>query len=199
MTNELLVRKILEQAQHYDWSIQGFGMLRLYLSREVRLHVWDSRYQVDNVSIVHDHPVDLTSKIISGEIRDTQWEPFSGTGGGGINLWQTEIVCGENAVAYQDGAPTLVEMVGGTKWYRAGDVYTVPKGKLHHSEFRDGTVTLVKRSNRDEGAAGDRARSLWPEELGPEGWVSAKPRKATRSEVLEITQYALEVWGDGPV
>ena len=50
------VRAILRNAHDFDWSLQGFGMFRAYLCDMVRVHVWDSRFRVQGVSDVHDHP-----------------------------------------------------------------------------------------------------------------------------------------------
>lgn len=49
------VRSILERATDLEWSLQGFGMLRHYLTPTVRLHVWASAFRVKNVSTIHDH------------------------------------------------------------------------------------------------------------------------------------------------
>ena len=75
------VRSILEHADAYAWSIQGFGMLRCYLTKEVRLHVWDSSFAVRCVSTIHDHPWDFTSLIVSGAVKQyrfTEVHPRTG-------------------------------------------------------------------------------------------------------------------------
>jgi hypothetical protein len=52
MITKALVKNILEKATSYKWSLQGFGMLRLYLSKDVRMHVWHPDFAVKKVS--HD-------------------------------------------------------------------------------------------------------------------------------------------------
>lgn len=53
---KLFVKTILSNPENFKWSIQGLGMLRVYLSDEVRLHIWDSRFKVPGVSPLHNHP-----------------------------------------------------------------------------------------------------------------------------------------------
>lgn len=73
MSTKLLVKAILEKARAYKWSIQGFGMLRLYLSAEVRLHVWDSRFRVPGVTDIHDHSWDFESEVAAGEVLQRRY------------------------------------------------------------------------------------------------------------------------------
>lgn len=75
-----LVRNFLSTAiadaadgRRNDWSTQGLGMLRLYLSREVRLHVWHSAFRVPSVSDIHDHPWDFRSDIVCGSVRNVRY------------------------------------------------------------------------------------------------------------------------------
>jgi hypothetical protein len=67
------------------WTVQGFGMIRTYIpgpvyDKQFRLNVWDSRLRVPNVSVMHDHPWDMTSWIISGLMINTRYieSGFSG-------------------------------------------------------------------------------------------------------------------------
>lgn len=73
---KLLVKSILENPtpQTRNWSLQGFGFLRSYLSSELRLHVWDSRYRVKNVSGIHTHPWDFDSYIVAGELHQFRYK-----------------------------------------------------------------------------------------------------------------------------
>jgi thymidylate synthase (FAD) len=46
-----LVRKVLENPDRFDWQIQGLGMLRTYLSREVRLHLGRNAEYIANTQM----------------------------------------------------------------------------------------------------------------------------------------------------
>ncbi len=191
---QLLVKKILEKADLYEWSLQGFGMLRMYLEPEIRLHIWDSRYQIENVSIIHTHPWHFTSTVIAGCVRNVEYEDNE-------NLWNFEfsnphelytqlILTGENAHGVQP-IETCRLAVKSERVFYPGQSYrqfmTIP----HQTFFEDGTVTVIERSDRTEQ---NHAYTYWDRSLGKNGWVSAAPRKATKDEIIDITQNALHRW-----
>ena len=68
-----LVRLILVNANKFEWTLQGFGMLRLHLSGGVRLNIWDSRFRVPGVSTLHSHPWWFTSLIVSGSLANVRY------------------------------------------------------------------------------------------------------------------------------
>lgn len=184
------VRSILEHADRYEWSLQGFGMLRTYLSKEVRLHVWNSRFAVPNVSTIHDHPWDFTSLIVSGRVTQYRFtesadpnigEPFSrqtircGVGGGLVH-------------GCEMNAPELVRLRRSyLETYDTGERYGQTANEVHHSLPDDGTVTIVERTFR---ADTEHARVYY----NTQEWVSAEPRPATQGEVQRAIAAALEVW-----
>src|SRR6266705_1769973 len=67
------VEDILVHCDDYQWSLQGLGMLRLYLDDTHRMHIWDDRYQVYNVSQMHTHPWNFTSTVIVGVVRNIRY------------------------------------------------------------------------------------------------------------------------------
>lgn len=69
--NKLLVKAVLEHAQVYTWQLQGLGMLRLYLNKATRLHVWHSGFSVPGASTIHTHPWDFKSEVVAGS-----WKMF---------------------------------------------------------------------------------------------------------------------------
>lgn len=181
------VRSILEHADQFSWSLQGFGMLRCYLGTDkaTRLHVWDDRYTVPNVSVIHDHPWDFESMIISGRVRNIRYaEHLAG-------LTPTHhvqrIVCGQGGCALER-LDNVRLTVRSDRTLVAGDEYTQHADELHESQPSRGAVTLIHRRFR---ADTERARVLFP--VGTE-WVSAEPRAATAQEVSDICGYALSVW-----
>jgi hypothetical protein len=188
MMAKALVKKILEKAEFYEWSLQGFGMLRLHMDYGVRLNVWDSRYRVPNVSLMHSHPWNFVSYIVAGELQNIRWvlanhvsttefdTPFEhaiikpGPGGG---------------LRENKGLVVLLQQNG--EVYKAGESYCQKFDEIHVSDPLDGTVTVNERERVGE----DLAYVYWPK--GTE-WVSAEPRPAKLHEVRDITENALKKW-----
>lgn len=192
-----LVANVLRNADHYQWSLQGFGMLRLYLSREVRLHVWDSRFAVKGVSEIHDHPWNLESYVISGKITNTRYwvhtciHTDAEIAGLGLRrpFLRSEIVCGPGG----NNSPAEVKARGERVWlnprdpevYFAGESYAQRADEIHHTSYEDGTVTIVRREFLQDT---EHAHVFFSAD---EEWVSAEPRTATPEEVRAITARAL--------
>ena len=199
-TTQLLVTRILEQGNRYRWSYQGLGMLRLYLSSDVRMHIWCPRFAVKNVSTIHSHPWDFESEIVCGWVVNRIWDvAFDGFG----TSWKPNhirdayavdppthtlgrIRCGEGGGLVPDFAPRPVRLRSREHSYVAGDKYTEEALLLHESFPEDGTVTIVTRRPLPDP---DHATVCWP--IGEE-WVSAEPRPATANEVAIFTNAALE-------
>jgi len=174
-----LLEYILKNAAPEDWSVQGFGMLRLYLTREIRLHIWCNKFMVPGASMIHDHPWDFESHILVGQLTNTV---FKETNKGGTTMYSGVILTGEGAKVL--GTPKLVSMTtDSVRVYHPGDVYHQYMNEVHSTKHMDGTVTVVYRKNRQTTDQGDLALSYWSSELGPDGWVSAAPRQATMEEV----------------
>ncbi len=184
-TKKTLVCAILDHACDYEWTLQGFGMLRLYLDRQkvTRLHVWDSRFAVPGVSTMHTHPWNFVSLVVAGKMGNVLFRPNPC---GTPYQWQ-RIKCGEGGGLV--GAPALVHM-----WQYQQNIYTEKSwyeqkaDEVHVSHPQDGTVTLVEREFLEDA---DHAVVYWPD--GTE-WVSAEPRPATEAEVREICGTALQKW-----
>lgn len=193
----LLVQKILEQPQSYSWSLQGLGMLRLYLSTEIRLHIWDSRYAIPNVSTIHNHPWDFKSYIVKGTVeqnrfteRETAWtgpdredslsfpRPYM----------RSTLKCGAGNCERSEPVQVWLERRA-LERYTEGMAYTQTADEIHDSIPEDGTITLVTRKFTREDV--DHAQVYWP---SGEEWVSAEPRPATFDEVNDICASALNRW-----
>lgn len=179
------VRAILAHPGGHQWSLQGFGMLRLYLSKNTRLHVWNSNFAVPNFSPIHDHPWDFSSLIIVGEIRQHRYIKLSRMMPAMCEEFlHTKIKCGPGGGPVEDRADPIYLRRGPLETYRPGDVYEQKAHELHESLPVDGTVTII---SRDFLADAEHATVAW--RSGP--WVSAEPRPATPAEVHGITQRAL--------
>jgi hypothetical protein len=131
----LLVENILRRPQGFDWSVQGLGMMRLYLSEAVRLHIWDSSLRVPGVSAIHSHPWDL-----------------------GV-----AIRCGADAGPVED-IQQFELSEGVMEVYAGSAVYSQSKDEIHSSCPEDGTITLVTRTfheDRDHAMVYWRGRGPW--------------------------------------
>jgi hypothetical protein len=180
-----LVSFVLAEPHRWEWTLQGFGMLRMYISPEMRMHVWDREFAVPNVCKIHDHPWTFESYVVEGRIVNCKYAVLSK---GERTHRKQRIVCGPGGGA--TGEPSLVRLESaGVEKYERGEAYTMYGHEIHESVYEDGTVTLVTRR------------------LGPEmehahvfverdkEWVSAEPRPATREEVQIITARALQKMG----
>lgn len=189
-----LVKFILENADRFPWSIQGLGMLRLYLSPAVRLHVWSGEAKRPDVSTRHDHPWDFESTIVSGYITNVLYRftfraPFVDTDelSGFENYMEQQIVCGPGGG--MDAEPKPVELsIDHVRTYGPGETYSQDRNAIHESQPTDGTVTIIRRR-----AYKDTEHAHVYYRIGTI-WVSAEPREATSAEVEHITQRALAVW-----
>lgn len=195
-----LVADVLENWSSRKWSLQGFGMLRTYISKELRLHVWDSRFAVPRVTTVHDHPWDFDSWVISGRIVNTRFRvhpfelpPSRGRMTAPLTAFiKTQIVCGPNS----GNSPSKLKVGGERVWleplgaeeYLAGDHYHQSADEVHHSSYADGTVTLVHRRFLPDT---EHAHVFF---RADEEWVSAEPRDATPDEVSQIVDRAVEMF-----
>jgi hypothetical protein len=187
-TTKLLVKKILENPSGYLWSLQGLGMLRLYLSTEVRLHVWDSRFRIADVSTVHNHPWGFESYIVAGRVKQYRFKPVAETHHHVESFLCSVLKCGAgNCERTPPESAFLFRQL--EESYGEGHLYHQHADEIHDSAPDDGTVTLVTRHFTKEDV--DHARVFWPS--GTE-WVSAEPRPATPAEVYEITSFALAMW-----
>lgn len=192
-TTQLLVKKILERSLDGSggWSLQGLGMLRMYLSEEVRLHIWDSRYAVPNVSRLHDHPWSFQSYVVAGQLANQRYSERSQS----LVSHTKSVFCVQQLKCGPGGGligepsvlalfPEPIEVM------QAGCAYRQAASEIHDTIPEDGTVTIITRTfplGRDR----EHARVFWP--YGTE-WVSAEPRRATPEVVEDIVSYSLQRW-----
>lgn len=191
-----LVLGVLKNWVNYSWSLQGFGMLRTYLTRELRLHVWDSRFAVKNVSTIHDHPWHFESSVVAGKIVNTRYSVYPCTHtdvqieaqGLRVPFIKERIVCGPGG-----GLAKNTTMVGSRVWlipaepetYEVGGAYEQSAHEVHYTWAEDGTVTLVHREFLPDA---EHAHVFYKADAS---WVSAEPRAATPDEVSAIIDHAL--------
>lgn len=183
-----VVKTMLMYPHAFEWSVQGFGMLRAYFDKDkvYRLNIWDHDLAVPNVSVIHDHPWSFTSWIINGEFNNLRYEEIDYIGAG----------CEYDWAVIRTGPGGGPEGDSGRSWlrskpmemYRTGDAYHQEPREIHESRFTDGTVTLNERTRLPDG---DHARVFWP---SGGKWIDAEPRKAMPIEIARVTGKALERW-----
>lgn len=190
------VRNILENCEHYEWTVQGFGFMRAKLSG-ARVHIWDSSLRTPHVSDVHTHPWPFTSTIISGELVNLRYYSLYASSSARINTMPyhcQQIQTGEGGGLI--GEPDMCMLAAGSaEMYTSsailkGDIpsYSQESNEIHRTVAADGTVTLLERP---QGPPDERAVVYWP--LGA-SWISAEPRPATPDEVERVISYALVRW-----
>lgn len=195
MTDPSEIHRILERPHTYRWTLQGFGMLRMYLTEDesVRLHVWSHADAKPGVSTIHDHPWDFTSEVISGVVRNVRHRIADAEDAArcdSATYWTRGLVCGPGGCLLGESERVLL-LTQPAEVYEPGDTYSQTAVELHESIPSDGAVTVITRRF---GPDRDRARVCWPLDKGRDGWVSAEPREATAEEVERITGLALERW-----
>lgn len=181
---------VLAHPERYDWSLQGFGMLRTYVSRELRLHIWDDRFRVKNVSDIHDHPWHFESLVLSGEIRNRRFDDTYPTPMQPATHHKGLIICGSETDVKTATIERDVHLYDtGVQLIASGGLYRQKADEVHRTDFTRGTVTLIAREWTEKDP--ERALVYWP--IG-ETWTPGHPRPATVTERNEICAYAREHW-----
>jgi len=178
--SNVLVRRILEHAADYPWTMQDIGLLGLRLDdkREYRLHVWDASDGGGDPPI-HDHPFDFTSTVIAGEMTNTRYEEDSA----GVEYRRERYRLPNEHARRTD----TVRLSGTATTITAGNDYSQLARELHDSRQLPGTVTIIRRSFND-------VSELTVCSRGEAAWVSGRSRSATPDEVKRITAMALELF-----
>jgi hypothetical protein len=168
------IRRVLDNPYDYNWSLQGFGMLRTWLDPDgiERLHIWDPGSEVAGVSTIHNHPWDFNSRIVSGVMTNVRYR-IDSQAGDPYN--KSSIRTGAGGHLLGDPEETLIESIG-SEALLPGEQYSQLAEDFHESMPIAGTVTVITRSFRFQRVA----TTCWPH--GTE-WVTAEPRPATRQEI----------------
>jgi hypothetical protein len=192
------VGTILANASQYEWTLQGLGMLRIYLGdKDLRLHVWDDRFAFPAVSEMHTHPWDFESYVVAGIVENYRFKSVAKVPPHKDNLQSAEafmrqsIFCGVGGGLTEEDPEKVWLVKQPRELYRESDIYTQKANEIHVSVPRRGTVTIVRRHFLEDE---DHAYVFWPH---GEEWVSAEPREATPNEVESIARNALATWFSG--
>jgi hypothetical protein len=178
---------ILDRAPAYEWSVQGLGMLRLYIRDIGRIHIWDARLRYPGVTLCHTHSWDLESTIVFGRIINERYkEVVEGLGTCVPEpFWRKRIQCGYTFVETEPDQKVMLGMASYENYYRPGDTYTQTANEIHRNLPDDGTVTLIQHQHDGENG---EAFVYWP--VGAQ-YGNAKPRPATPAEVKQTMDLVL--------
>lgn len=178
---------ILNNSHAYEWTMQGFGMIRTYLDTDKRwrLNVWDDRLRVPGVTTIHDHPWGFASTIICGELHNqiySVWHDYP------PSHEFTEIMTGEDGGALRTPEQNQVYLWPSAREIKSkGDRYSQRLDTIHETFYKRGTVTL---NDRTQPTKEHSARVFYP--IGTK-WIDAKPRLATAEEVHAAVLAAMEL------
>jgi len=175
-------RFLLINADRFEWSLQGMGMLRIHMDN-ARLHVWDQSYATPGVSMIHDHlQWSLRSTILAGTLVNQRYveapdsplaDPYH----------CVTLKAGAGCKFMQDPRLTRLRPLGREIYY-PGDTYSQQPSEIHETEPQGIVVTLMEKAPTGT----DLARVFWRTGTN---WGTAEPRKATPFEVSDITAKAL--------
>lgn len=176
-----------------DWSLQGFGMLSHYLTedKEWRLHVWDDHYRVADVTMIHNHPWNFDSMVLSGSLVNHRYRVIYDLWGrfGKPTHWETRILASEDARA--DGISKAVILVPrSTEFYVAGEPrseYHLDWDEVHHTDALNGTITITFHDFVNL----DYSDDAFSYRAHDKEWVSSSPRSATPGEVSDVFRCAV--------
>jgi hypothetical protein len=182
-----LVRSILEQWRHYEWTIQGFGFARTKIADVGRIHVWDSRLRMPTMlADVHAHPWPLYSTIISGELINCRFADLLPEAG--LPYMRSLLKTGEGGGLVGEPTECKLSLID-NKFYTAGQSYSQEPEEIHRTQAQDGTVTLLERP---QGPPLQETYTYWP---AGTAWISAEPRKPrSEYELGPIIELALARW-----
>lgn len=158
-----------------DWSVQGFGVVRLFIRNIGRLHIWDDTLRYPDVSMVHTHSWDLRSTIVCGKLMNTRYHETIFGFAPRFPHKKQRLITGYNT---QMVSPVVdVDLITeNPEFYGPGDVYAQHAREIHRTDAVNGTVTIMERTEIENG----EADVYWPAGCT---WGTAKPRKATPDEV----------------
>lgn len=167
-----------------DWTVQGFGFMRLRVDDSTRIHIWDARLREAGVSDIHDHTQwAFTSYILSGQIINTRYTIADA----GQPYHMATLTCGIGGGLHPQPVQTVRLYAGIPELYLPGMHYRQEPDEIHRTHAADGTVTLLRQERRKV----DTARVFWPE---GGSWGDAIPRQATKTEIDEVCGYALSMY-----
>ena len=180
------IKQVLDNPFDYEWELQGFGMLRTYISKDTRLQIWLKDFIVPGVTDIHTHPWNFESFIYQGQIKNNVFTEYSlqdQVSGEWFQCDRCLILTGENAYV-KERTPVILKPYDSIEWFQ-GEIYFHGKDVPHRIDFVDGTITILTKLNIHE----DSLAYSYVKGFNNE-WVSAAPRLATKEEIIPFINAA---------
>ena len=195
---------ILKNPFNYEWEVQGLGMLRTYLNKDTRFQIWNKDLIVDGVTDIHTHPWDFISVILQGKITNHIYKEYPEQVNKSKKYFRCLINTGEDAYVKEKNEVYLLKC--DKKTYTSGNFYIHKKHVPHKITFKDGTVTVLNKFNKnDESCMELIPLLLYQDKKSSEAytyvkdgneWVSAMPRPAKDYEIYDTIKKALECYNN---
>lgn len=166
------------------WRMHGIGFIKAYVDEErtQRVNIYNKRFLTPNITIHHDHPWHLMSRILAGELTNTR---YARTAYGNDFFWEGVINCANYKGV--EGHPRLVKLWEVyTEKLPAGTAYVQSAREIHATEAIDGTVTLMDRIPYHGGDG--TARVFWPRDGE---YVNADIHELSEGEIIHAVSVAL--------
>lgn len=170
---------LLAHPLDFPWSVQGLGMLRLYLNDRDRLNIWHNDGRI-GASPIHDHYWGFQSFILAGKLINLRYIQSED----GEPKTRFKIITGEGTIVLEGPEDDKLKLVSMWSYY-PGETYTQIPADIHETHFIDGTITVIRRTQYLEQR--DRA-NVWTDRGMP--YVSAEPRTATKDEIMMFVEAA---------
>lgn len=193
------VRAILAHPGGFDWKINGLGFIRCDLDGDdYCLNVWDRRLCTIDRAVIHTHPWDLESLVLSGAVRNRQFH----VGDNSLHIHTNPHLATHYGVhihtrpwdlddAIADQKPALYELgKRETAVWSTDEGYRLARGEAHATDYLAGTVTLVRRTNRDPSR---RVGIWWPKDDG-DVWNDPSTQTLDEDGIWNTCQLALATW-----
>lgn len=190
---QLAVMSILDHATAFKWSLQGMGLLRLYVRDIGRIHIWDETLRFPHVSMIHNHSWDLKSTIVGGVLTNRKYVPVdmpfdvpaNANRANHCAKYHTKLfITGYEGRPVDEQKDVWLTPLS-PETFVPGTFYIQSAHEIHETDAVDGTVTILERQDDAEG----HANIYWP--AGTE-WGTAVPRPATDAEIIQGVKKALE-------
>ena len=194
------VRIAIDSPFETEWSLQGFGMLRHYLTEDKswRLHIWDDNYRVPGAAMTHNHLWNLESSVLSGALVNRKyrvstelWKEFRSS----PTHQEMRVVAGLTVRSDRISKAVIlvpevsIPYVARTKQ----NVYRQGWNEVHCTDALNGTITIVHREPVD--GAHDHA-CVYVEH--DKELIGTAPRNAKTDEVITILGRATDrMWLHG--
>lgn len=161
-----VLRILIDEPLSLDWRVHGIGFIKAYVTpdKSTRLNIYNKKFITPGITIHHDHPWHLTSRILAGELTNTRFKRMKTTldieASDEYEIFNEGVINCANFRGVED-RPRLAYLAScKPEVYGPGKTYMQFADEIHKTEAVDGTVTLMRRTTALNGNG--TARVFWP-------------------------------------